>query len=63
MAKKWQAKTKISALPLTYQRINFVRVAAEFAHSIPHARKVDNSRDTSKILPFKKSEKTESSVN
>jgi hypothetical protein len=52
-----------TALRLTYQRINFVRVTAKFTHSIPHASKINNSWDTSKILPFRKNEKTESSVN
>ena len=34
----------------THQRINFVWVAAKFAHSIPHACKINNCWDTSKIL-------------
>lgn len=33
-----------------YQRVNFVWVAAKFAHSIPHAREINNCWDTSEIL-------------
>lgn len=30
--------------------IDFVRVAAEFPHSVPHGRKVDHGRNAGKIL-------------